>query len=168
MYNSYLNNAYGQPYSPYGQNNYNGYQNVQMPQQPSPMQQQQPVQKTPFKEVRYGTLDEAKAHVVFPNEAIMFINRNLGEFYIKSANSMGEPVCEAFKYSAITAIDTAPSIDPAQYVKQDEIKGFLTKDDAKNFITADDLKSLQEKIGQLEKKIDISKMLKGEGNNGKQ
>lgn len=167
MYNSYLNNGYGQSYPYYGQNNYNAYPNVQMGQQSTPMQAQQPVQKAPFKEVRYGTLDEAKAYVVFPNEAIMFINRNLSEFYIKSANSMGEPSFEAFKYSPITAKDTEPNIDTTQYVKQDEIKGFITKDDIKNFITADDLKSLQEKIGQLEKKIDISKMLKGEGNNGK-
>ena len=138
-----------------------------MAQQPAPMQQQQPVQKTPFKEVKYGTFDEAKAYVVFPNEAIMFINRGLGEFYIKSANSMGEPVCEAFKYSAITAIDTAPSIDTTQYVKQDEIKGFATKDDLKNFITLEDLKAFESKLGQLEKKIDITGILKGEAKNGK-
>ena len=100
MYNSYLgNNAYGM-YANYTQP-YGQYQATQMQMRQNPMQPQpqaQP-QEMPFSDVRYGTLDEAKAHIVMPGKAVMFINRNLGEFYVKSANQMGEPLLETFKYS---------------------------------------------------------------------
>ena len=138
MYNSYLNNnsPLGQSYLNYGGGNYNAYPNMQQPQQrPYPMQQPQQVQDMPFREVRYGTLDEAKANLVMPNQAIMIINRNLGEFYIKSANGRGEPTVEAFKYSKLEDNSQNPqttNFDPNNFVKKGDLTDFITKEDLKN------------------------------------
>lgn len=177
--NSYLGQSqYNNQYYPY-QQNYQNYTNMQMQQRPAPMQPQQTMQpqEMPFSDVRYGTLDEAKAHIVMPGKAVMFINRNLGEFYVKSANNMGEPLLESFKYSSINAVDTSPVVidtknfvkpeDIKDFVNRDDISGFIRKDDLKGFITIDDLKVLENKIEQLKKQIDITQMLKGENNNGK-
>lgn len=95
-----------------------------MQQRPTPMQPQQPMQpqEIPFSDVRYGTLDEAKAYIVMPGKSAMFINRNLGEFYVKSANNMGEPLLETFKYSTLDTVETTPTptIDTSNFVKPED------------------------------------------------
>lgn len=165
MYNNqfYPNTQYGQPY------NYM-YQN-QMPQKPL-----QPQQEMPFKEVRYGTIDEAKAHIVMPNQSVMFINRNIGEFYVKSANNMGEPLLETFKFEKVDNLSEntqKADIDTNLFVKRDDLKDvvtkedlkmFLTADNTKNFVTKEDIKTLADKVEALQKQIKIREILGGEQN----
>lgn len=158
MYNNY-----------FGQ--YPSYQNYMQPQY-QPMQQrpqmqpivQQPVeQEMPFSEVRYGTRAEAEARVVYPSRSIMFIDKNLGEIYIKTANQMGEPTFQEFTFKAKDM--GKPPIE--QEVKIDT-QNFLTKEDAKDFLKRDDLKTIDEKLDFLEKQVKINKILKGEDTNGEQ
>lgn len=184
-----FNNNYATPFSTQYYAGYMpSYGNYQAPaMQQRPMQQpiQQPAQQPmqaqdiPFREVRYGTLDEAKAHIVMPASSTMFIDRSKSEFYVKSANNMGEPSLETFKYSKIDnnspqpvspEIDHAKSVterDLSNFATHDELKGFLRHEDTKFFVTKEDLKGIETKLDQLQKQINIKNILKGEDQNGK-
>lgn len=139
------------PYNSY----YGGYQPNYNYQQPT-YNYQQPVQKQdmPFSDVRYGTLDEAKAFIVMPAKSVMIINKNMGEFYIKTADSMGNSALETFKYTKIDNNPTQPQtseFNPKEYVKISDLNEF-----SKNFLTREDLKLFNDKINEL----------KGDANNG--
>lgn len=156
MYNNY----FGQypTYQNYGQ--YPQYQPLQQRPQMQPMVQQ-PVEqqpKMPFSEVRYGTRAEAEARVVYPTESIMFIDKNLGEIYIKTANQMGEPTFEEFTFKRKDNEQTV--------AEQPKIttENFLTKEDAKDFLKKGDLKTIDQKLDFLEKQVKINQILKGEDN----
>lgn len=159
MYNNY----FGQypTYQNYGQ--YPQYQPVQQRPQMQPMVQQPVEQEMPFSEVRYGTRAEAEARVVYPNRSIMFIDKNLGEIYIKTANQMGEPSFQEFTFKA----KESEKQEPIEEAKIDT-QNFLTKDDAKDFLKKGDLKTIDEKLDFLEKQVKINKILKGEDINGQQ
>lgn len=111
---------------------YNAYNSYNSPQMQRPIA---PQNQIPFSDVRYGTLDEAKAQLVMPSNSIMFINRNLGEVYIKSANHLGEPFLDIYvfkKKDENNPINTAPSINLEDFVKKEDIKDFVTKKDLEN------------------------------------
>lgn len=110
----------------------------------------------PFTIVRFGTLDEAKGYVVPPTKAIMFIKSDFTEFYIKSADNMGNPSLEIFKCSKVDN-NTTPAVssdfNPKEFVKISDLNEY-----SKNFLTRDDLKLFTDKINEI----------KGDLNNGKQ
>ena len=139
-------NGYFGNYSPYYQQSYMSYQQPQM-------QMQQSQQSVAFYDVRYGTLDEAKAYIVMPGGSAMFIDRNLGEFYIKSANQMGEPALEEFVYKNKTI---EKKEENAEFVKFEDIKDFVKKEDFNGF---------NEKFEKLESLVRI--LTKGEKENDK-
>ena len=145
--------------------------NSKMPTQPQkPLQQQD----FPFSVVRFGTLDEAKAHIVPPSRAIMFIKSDFSEIYVKSADAMGNPTLETLKCSRVdenTPIAVSPVLDPKDFVKigdmgdvvrKDDIKGLLTAEDVKDFITKDDLKGISAELDKIQKQIKMSELWKGE------
>lgn len=177
MYNNgYMN--YG--YSPIGSGGY-GYNSTpyysQYPQQSQqPMQTQQPMQyqEVPFSEVRYGTIDEAKAYIVGPSKSVMFINRDTSEFYIKSADNMGKPSLETFKYSKSNS-NSSQAVsgenggnkqeiigNTEDFVKRNELEGFLTAENTKDFVRQSDIEALIAKMQVLEKQISIANMVKRE------
>lgn len=178
MYNNgYMN--YG--YSPYGSAGNYGYNSTpyyqpytQQAQQSIQPQQQIQRQDVPYSEVRYGTLEEAKAYIVPPMKAVMFINQDISEFYIKSADNMGKPSLETFKYSKSTSNSSQPvsgendPTEPARerdmkdFVKRNELEPFLTAENAKDFVKKSDIKALTDKIEVLQKQISIANMVKRE------
>lgn len=136
----YNNNYYGnaQYVPPY---NYM-YQNQTQQKIIQPIQQEML-----FSDIRFGTLDEAKAYLLTSNKPALFINRNNSEFYIKSLNSIGEPVLETFKYGKVDNLSNQPQtpvLDTNLLVKKDDLKDFATKDD---------VKSISEKINSIEKRF---------------
>lgn len=139
-------NGYFGNYSPYYQQSYMSYQQPQM-------QMQQSQQSVAFNDVRYGTLDEAKAYIVMPGGSAMFIDRNLGEFYIKSANQMGEPALEEFVYKK-------KSVE-----KKEENTEFVKFEDIKDFVKKEDFNGFNEKFEKLESLVRI--LTKGEKENDK-
>lgn len=165
MYNNPYNQYQTPNYNAYGQS-YNMYQS--QPIQQRPMQQQSsmtPPQDVPFSDVRFGTLDEAKAYIVPPMRSVMFINRNVGEFYIKTANNMGEPMLEVFKYSKVDNNPTPEvksEFDPKDYVKSSDLADFLRKNDIKGFVTQEDLRLINAKLEQLQKQIKPTEVVKVE------
>ena len=165
--NSYLNNnQFGT--QPFG--SFNGYGGFVQPQVQRPLSMSTQQNQAPFSEVRYGTLDEAKGHIVMPSNSVMFINRNLGEIYIKSANNMGEPSLEIYTYIKKESSETNNSLDssfnPQEFVKKDDIKelltGFIKNDDIKDFATRKDFDKLMFQLQQIEKKVKINDILKSD------
>ena len=160
----YNNNYFGQ-YPNYNQNYNPPYMNYQNPMQNSvkPIMQQQVQQDLPFAEVRYGTLDEAKGYIVFPTKSVMFIDRNLGELYIKSANQMGEPTLEEFTFKKKTNKEEIKQ----EVVKEEKINfdDFVKVDDLKGLVKEEDFKALNNRIDKLQKLFD--KIAEGEVKHGK-
>lgn len=173
-------NGYGGYYNAYPQyGNTMGYQQFQQPMmQQQMMNGQQPNNEVPFTEVHFGTMKEAEAHIVAPMKSVLFVNRGLNEMYIKSADNMGNPSLETFKKVGAEDKSTEPvssQFDPKEFVKREDLnalptkedlKGFLTAENTKEFVTKADLKALTNQLTEIEKKIRINEILKGETNNG--
>lgn len=156
----YGTNPYYQGYQqPYQQNQ---FMNVNRQEQAQPIQNIQPIQDIPFSDVRYGTLDEAKGYIVAPTRAVMFIDQDKSQFYIKRADSMGKPTLESYKYSSLdkSSNDVEITATPQEnFVKPEQLKGFLTLKDAEGFITRKDLDEIYAKLELLQKKIQINKII---------
>lgn len=151
--NSYMGNMQynPQPYASYGYTGY-GYQ----PQMQNPVQKPTQPQDFPFSVVRFGTLDEAKAHIVPPSKAIMFIKSDFTELYVKSADSMGNPMLETFKCSRVNENPTlpqTPAIDTEIFAKREELKNFVTADDIKALPTREDMDNFAKKMHSMEDEI---------------
>lgn len=131
--------------------NYSPYQNYGMYQQPNYQAQQQPIVQTqqtnnsPFNDLRFATIEEAKAYIMLPNTKVMFMDRDNSIFYIKSADTLGKSTLEGYKYTRIENNPTesvSHEIDTKNFVKMEDLKDFITKEDLKNFITRDELNNL--------------------------
>ena len=149
MYNySYLgNNQYGSNFGGYGSAQ-TQYQTPNYLQRPSNIQQQTQFTDVPFIYVGYGTLDEVKAYLVPPTKAVMFIDKNKSQFYIKSCDNMGNSTIETFDYTKPienTSKDITTKFDPKEFVKTSDLDNVLKKEDAKYFLTVDDVKGFSTK-----------------------
>lgn len=171
--NSYMGNMQynTQPYASYGYNGY-GYQSPVV----QPQQVQKPVQPQdfPFSVVRFGTLDEAKGHIVPPSKAIMFIKSDFSEIYVKSADAMGNPALETFKCSRIDenpTLTVSPVLDPKEFVRKDELSGFATAEDIKGLPTKQEMEDFAKKMHSMEDEIKklnrLTELIGGKGD-GKQ
>lgn len=180
-YNNYGGFGYGYP-------QYNsglmGYQQFNQPINQQQMMQQQAMQPqnqnldVPFAENHYGTLKEAESYIVSPGKSVSFVNKALGEIYVKSTDQMGNPMFEVFKKVATeknTTESVSSEFDPKDFVKQDDLKDFLTRDDlqgvltaekAKDFVTKQDIQKISSKLEELNKRIKIASILKEENANG--
>ena len=151
--NSYMGNMQynPQPYASYGYTGY-GYQPQMQTSVQKPIQQQD----FPFSVVRFGTLDEAKAHIVPPSKEIMFIKSDFTELYVKSADAMGNPALETFKCSRMdenTTIAVSPVLDTKEFVRRDDLKGFVTSEDIKGLSTKKEMETFNEKLHSIENDI---------------
>lgn len=158
-------NGYGGYYNSYPQySNTMGYQQFQQPIiQQQMMNSQQQNNEIPFYEVHFGTIKEAEAHIVPPMKSVCFVNRGLGEIYIKSADEMGNPLLETFKKVGIedkSAEPKQPEIDMSQFIKSTDLEKY-------EFVTKKDLVGINDKLAELSKKVKINEILKGGDNNGK-
>ena len=112
-------------------NGYYGYQPQSFNYVP---QQTQQFQANAFSKVLYGTIDEAKAYMLLPNESIMIINKELGEFYVKIADSMGKSLLEEFYYGKKekkSSESVSAELDTKELVKTSDLVNFATKEDLK-------------------------------------
>ena len=157
----YGTNPYFQGYQqPYQQNQ---FMNTNRQEQSQPIQNLQPFQDIPFSDVRYGTVDEAKGYIVAPNRAVMFIDQDKSQFYIKRADAMGKPTLESYKYSSLDKLSKETQTQPTElnlFVKREELNDFLTKKDLNGFLTAKDLTEINEKLAKMQKQLEINKIEK--------
>ena len=130
---NYNNYSYGYGYPQYN-NNMMGYG-----------QYNQDVQNNDII-VKYGTQKEAEPFIVPPTKSAIFLNKASGEIYVKSTDNMGNSSFATFKqvFLSDNSTDTQkPVIDPKEFVKRDDLKGFASKED---------VESLLAKIKELEGK----------------
>ena len=169
--NSYMGNMQynTQPYASYGYNGY-GYQPQVQQQVQKPVQPQD----FPFSVVRFGTLDEAKGHIVPPSKAIMFIKSDFSEIYVKSADAMGNPALETFKCSRVNenpTLPVSPVLDPKDFVKMEDLKDFVKSEDIKELPTKQEMENFAKKMNSMEdeiKKLNRLTELIGGKDDGKQ
>ena len=105
MYNS----PYTAPFMASGMGGYappaSPYQGVpQFPQNPA--QPPQPVQqaeqrRTNAEWIPVSSVQQAREHIVQPNQILYFMNNNKSEFYAKSSDSFGTAVFKAFRFEEI-------------------------------------------------------------------
>lgn len=119
--------------------NYNPYQNYGMYQQQPMMQPQQNNNGMPFNDVKFATIEEAKAYIMLPNTKVMFMDRDNSVFYIKSADSLGKSMIEAFKYARIEDNPSA-NVSHENFVKIEDLKDYL-----KDFVTRDEFNDVFKK-----------------------
>jgi hypothetical protein len=140
---SYLGNTYQNPYQ-----RQNVPQQMQFPTQPQPQIQQQPIPQ--IQDVRYGTEEEAKAFIVYPNASAYFIDEPKGRLYIKTANNAG---ASSMSYFALTPINAdgspikpqeeTPKVDMSEYIKRTDLAQF-------NFITMPQLEEILSKFKSVQ------------------
>lgn len=129
-----------------------GYQNPYSQRQP--IQPQMQIQNQPqaqpqmpttpqIQDLRYGTEEEAKAFIVYPNASAYFIDEPKGRLYVKTANNMG---ASSMNYFALTPINAdgspikpqepTPQVDMGEYLKKSDLAqfGFVTIDQLDNAI----------------------------------
>jgi glucose/arabinose dehydrogenase len=157
-YNGYMNN--GNPYARnYGMPTYAQPQYAPQPQQMAqpqmPMQQTQPQQpmqyEMPIQFVGNGTLKEAEAYILFPNQKAMFIDKTNGMVYEKISNQDGQSFITHFKKvenkaenQAVETPKEQPTIDLSSYAK---------KDDLGQFVSLEQYKELLSKFETLQKQV---------------
>lgn len=117
--------------------NYNPYQNYY--QQPQQIMQPQQNNTMPFNDVRFATIEEAKAYIMLPNTKVMFMDRDNSVFYIKSADSLGKSTIEAFKFARIEN-NPIENVSHENFVKIEDLKDYL-----KDFVTRDEFNDIFKK-----------------------
>ena len=140
-------NQYGYQQPSYMGTNYQGYQRQpiiqNMPFQPQPQAQTQMPNFPQIQDLRYGTEEEARAFIVYPNASAYFIDEPKGRLYVKTANNMG---ASSMNYFALTPINAdgspikpqepTPQVDMGEYLKKSDLAqfGFVTIDQLDNAI----------------------------------
>lgn len=166
--NSYLPYSYNGYSSPIG--NQRPFMQPQQQQIAQPQPQMQPTQQimqpsiqqpSSLQDFRYGTEEEAKAFIVYPNSYAWFIDPPKGRMYLKSANNAGVSSIDYFKYEPINADgsplkqqEPEPKIDTAQFVSKDQLKGFATLEQYNKML--ENYKFLEEQFRILQKQISLT------------
>lgn len=154
---------YGQTYgySPYGQRFAPQQQQMTQPMQAQAQPQMQPQAQSQMQQpipqiqdVRYGTEEEAKAFIVFPNASAYFIDEPKGRLYVKTANNVGASSMNYFAITPINADGTpikpqepAPQINYDEFVKVEQLKNF-------GFVTIEQHNAVLQKLDSLQKKLE--------------
>lgn len=154
---NYYNN-YTNPYARnYGMPSYAQPQYAPQPQQavqPQVVQQQpqQPMKyEMPIQYVGNGTLKEAEAYILFPNQKAMFIDKANGMVYEKICNQEGQSFITHFKRvenrpenQAVEPRNDTPTIDLSSYVERKELG---------QFVSLKEYEQLLAKVEQLQKQV---------------
>lgn len=182
MNNNYFNGFNNYPQYPYGyqanmqrQGQMFNSQMAQPQPQQMPMQTQQPQTQfeIPLREVKFVTSEEAKAYIVFPNTAVLLIDKQQGLAYLKSADNMGQSFMETFSFKKYEQ-GQETALKDTKEEKPIDLSNFVQKDDLKVFASLKDYNELFEKVEELNKKIEIlskpqeNKGIKANGTSTKQ
>lgn len=147
----------------YGNQPYGGYNYIpQPPQTPStpvnsphtamPVANQQVFPQ--IQDVRHGTEDEIKAHIVYPNCVAYFIDYPQNRLYAKSADASGISNIAYFSITPINA-DGTP-VKPQEPTPQVNFDEFIKKEDLQNFgfVTIEQYDALAQKLEQIQKRLE--------------
>jgi hypothetical protein len=120
--------------------------------QPQPMPMQQPMQyDMPISYIGYTNLKEAEAHILFPNQKAIFID--------KANDMVYEKVCGGNGQSSITYYKKyEPQVEnkPIETQKQEQpidLSNFVKKDDLGEFVSVKQYNDLLARFEQLQKQV---------------
>ena len=155
---NYFNQSYVNPYArTYGMPNYNQPQ-YQMPQQqvaqpqPQVQQPQQPMQyEMPIQYVGNGSLKEAEAYILFPNQKAIFIDKANGMVYEKVCGVDGQSAITRFK--RIEDKGENKAVEPQKEQPTIDLSNYATKSDLGAFVSVKQYNELLNKFEQLQKQI---------------
>lgn len=130
------------PYIPQSQN----YQQMMPPSMSLPSMQalpptQQEQRRTNAEFIPVSSIQQAKEHIVQPNQMLYFMNNNVSEFYIKTADNFGTVQFKAFKFSEIAPESpTMPQTNAASEITRTEFEALKTH-----------LKALEQRFEEINK-----------------
>lgn len=159
--------GYTNPYArQYGVPSYAQPQYAPQPQQMPPQQMAQPQQpmqyETPIQNVGYATLKEAEAFIVYPNSKALFIDKQKGMSYLKTANNEGLSTIRYFKQVEVNA-DGTP-IEPIKDEPKVDLDNFVKKDELGNFVKVESYNELLEEVKTLKRQLaSVSQPIKPQG-----
>lgn len=146
--NPYVRQNYG--FNNYAQPQYQSQQQM-MPQQVAQQPQQQIQYEMPIQFVGNGTIKEAEAYILFPNQKALFVDKANGMVYEKICGQDGQSYITHFKRvenkgenQAVEQTKDQPTIDLSSYAK---------KDDLGAFVSLKDYEQLLNKFEQLQKQV---------------
>lgn len=137
---SYGYQQYGNPYI----RNYptQSYMQPQYVPQPQQVPQQQMVQNQPQQTMQYempiqyvgnGTIKEAEAYILFPNQKAIFIDKGNGMVYEKVCGVDGQSTITAYERvkgenekQPVESPKETPTIDLSEYAKKDDLGAFVS------------------------------------------
>ena len=157
-YNYYqgMANQYGRNYGMQGYSQPQFQTNYQQPSQT--MGSQQNIQYEPQGQIAifYASLKEAEGQIVYPNNKVIFIDKDKGMIYVKSTNNDGQSFMQHYKEVKIGQ-DGEPIID-----KEDKIDYsiFATKEQLSGYASIGQYNDLLKEIEQLKRQLG------GKNNNG--
>jgi hypothetical protein len=126
------------PYPAYSQYGMNAQQRMEQMQAQYPQFGQQPMSPTPaavspqnVNWIYVTGAQDARDHIVQPNQTAWMMDNNEQKFYLKNADALGTTSFKAYRFEEITDGQTAaPQIDPTMYVSRaefDELKAQIEK-----------------------------------------
>ena len=138
-----MNYGYGNYTNPYARNyGMPSYTQPQYVPQPQQMPQQQMAQPQPQQTIQYempiqyvgnGTLKEAEAYILFPNQKAVFIDKANGMIYEKICGQDGQSFISHFKRvenktenKPVEPRNDTPTIDLSNYVERKELGVFAS------------------------------------------
>jgi hypothetical protein len=87
----------------------------------------------PIVDIRFVSTEEAKGFIMFPNTAVLLIDKPNNIAYLKVANGNAQSTMRPFKFQEIgnngePLKDETPKLNMAEYVKIEDLKsmGFIT------------------------------------------
>lgn len=136
--------SYQNPY-PYQRQNVTPQMQMQPQQQVQPQMQPQIPTTPQIQEVRHGTEDEIKGHIVYPNCVVYFIDYQKNRLYSKRADNSGMSYIDYFTLTPINADgspikqqEPIPQVDMGDYIKRSELEqlGFITMPQLKEILNS--------------------------------
>lgn len=146
-----------QQYSPYMPQNYQQLMpppSMSLPSMQAPQPAPQEQRRTNAEFIPVSSVQQAKEHIVQPNQMLYFMNNNVSEFYIKTADNFGTVQFKAFKFSEITSESpTMPTSTSTNEITRTEFEALKTH-----------LKTLEQRFEEINKPL-YAKEKKNESDN---
>lgn len=147
------NNNFSNPYARnYGAPNYvqpqYQYQQPQIQQQPQQIIQYEPILQGTI----YASRREAEGHIVNPNTKVLFIDKEKGMSYLKTANNDGQSFMRYFKNIEVRA-DGTP-IEAEREENLIDYSNYVTKKELNEFVSLKQHNQLLLKVEQLQKMME--------------
>ena len=162
--NNYFNGYNAMPQYPYGyqtnmqrqgqmfNNQMPQPQPMNMPMQPQQPQIQPPMQyDMPINYIGYTNLKEAEAHILFPNQKAIFIDKANGMVYEKVCGQDGQSAITHYKKYEPQAENQA--VEPQKQETMIDLSNYVQKDYLGQFVSLKDYKELANKVEELKKLV---------------